>query len=358
MSGRLLLAAGMAAALLASCVRPGPLGDYYADILADLETTQIDQWAQECAPAELAIANAHKEFAELEFQQGDTRRAEQHLLLARTNARLAVEKAEACRPKDRDGDGIMDGDDQCPDDPETFNGFQDEDGCPEGDADGDGIWDSTDQCKLDPEDFDGWQDEDGCPEADNDGDGLLDGVDQCPNEPETFNDFEDEDGCPEGTIDRDGDGIRDDIDQCPDEPENINEYLDEDGCPDVKPQSVKITREKIEITEKILFETAKARIKPVSYGILDSVVQVLNDYPKIEIRIEGHTDSDGSDSYNLRLSKQRAAAVYDYIVSKGIDASRLSSEGYGETQPIDTNRTSAGKANNRRVEFVITTWGE
>ena len=346
------------AALVAGCVKTGPLADYYAEVLADMEAAQVDEWARVCAPEEFALANAHKEFAELEFQQGDTRRAEQHLLLARTNVRTAVEKAEACRPHDRDGDGIMDGDDACPDEPETFNGVEDEDGCPEVDSDSDGIWDSTDQCRLDPEDKDGWQDEDGCPDPDNDGDGLLDTVDQCPNEAETFNGFEDEDGCPEGSMDRDGDGIRDDVDQCPDEPENINEYLDEDGCPDVKPQKVKITREKIEITEKVLFETAKAKIKPVSYGILDSVVQVLKDYPAIKIRVEGHTDSDGSDSYNLSLSKQRAASVHDYIVSKGIDGSRLTSEGYGETQPIDTNRTSAGKANNRRVEFVITEWND
>lgn len=342
----------------AACMKPANLAESYAAVVADLEATKIDEYAQECAPLELALANAHKEFAELEFEQGDARRAEQHLALAVTNAREAVALADACRPHDRDGDGILDEVDQCPDEPESFNGVADEDGCPEVDSDSDGIFDVTDQCRLDPEDMDGFQDEDGCPDKDNDGDGLLDAVDACPNEAENFNGYQDEDGCPEGTIDRDGDGIRDDIDQCPDEPENINEYLDEDGCPDVKPQSVKITREKIEITEKILFQTARSTIKPVSYGILDSVAQVMKDYPNIKVRVEGHTDSDGSDSYNLKLSQSRAAAVHEYLVAKGISGSRLTSEGYGEARPIDTNRTSSGKANNRRVEFHITEWGE
>ena len=345
-------------ALIAACVKPGPLQPWHDALLKDLERAAIDEWAERCAPRELALARSNNAFAEVEFQEGDARRAETHLEIARVNIAIALQKAEACRPHDRDHDGIMDDVDQCPDEPETVNGYMDEDGCPDADTDGDGIWDDKDQCIHDPEDKDGFQDEDGCPDPDNDKDTILDVVDKCPDVAEDFNGYQDDDGCPEGNTDRDGDGIRDDVDQCPDEPENINEYLDEDGCPDVKPQKVRITQEKIEITEKVLFETAKARIKPVSYGILDSVVQVMRDYPRIKVRVEGHTDSDGSDTYNLSLSKQRAEAVYTYLVQKGIEPSRLTHEGYGETNPIDTNRTTAGKANNRRVEFMITEWGK
>ena len=305
---------------MTSCVRMGPLHKYYNEVLDNLEQADIDHWALECAPSELALAQAHREFAELEFEQGDARRAEYHLLLARENAVVAVQKADACRPKDRDGDGIMDPDDACPDD---------------------------------PEDLDNWQDEDGCPDADNDGDGILDVVDQCPNDPELPNGYMDHDGCPDSIPDRDGDGLVDTVDQCPDEPENYNDYLDDDGCPDVKPQNVTITKKQIQIHEQINFQVNKARILPSSYHILDSVAQVLKDYPDIRIRIEGHTDSDGPDSYNMKLSNKRAASVLKYLTEHGVSTSRLESIGYGETRPLDTNRTSAGKAKNRRVEFHI-----
>ena len=131
--------------------------------------------------------------------------------------------------------------------------------------------------------------------------------------------------------------------------------MDEDGCPDTAPQFVRITPEKIEITEKIQFATGKARILPESFPIIDSVAQVLRDYPGVRIEIEGHTDSDGSDTYNQRLSQQRAEAVRAYLIGQGqIAADRMTAVGYGEAKPIDTNRTTDGKANNRRVEFRIT----
>ena len=156
-----------------------------------------------------------------------------------------------------------------------------------------------------------------------------------------------EEACEESVwyADVDGDGIGDDVDKCVYEPENRNDYLDEDGCPDTPPQNVRITQEKIEIDDKILFASGKSRILPVSYGILDSVAQVMRDYPAIRVKIEGHTDSDGSDSSNLRLSQARAEAVREYLISRGSVASvRLGAEGFGETMPIDTNRTAAGKA--------------
>jgi outer membrane protein OmpA-like peptidoglycan-associated protein len=348
-----LLVAGLAALSAVACHRTGPVLDSHAALIADLPKAQVDQWAMTCAPRELALAHSHEEFARLEMLQGDPLRAEEHLATARENLAIALEKAEACRPKDSDGDAIMDHMDACPDMPELVNGYKDTDGCPETDQDGDGLFDDEDRCPLEAEDRDAWQDEDGCPDPDNDGDKLLDYQDKCPNEAEDFNGFQDDDGCPEGVIDADGDGIYDNVDACPNEAENVNEYLDEDGCPDVKPQAVRITRERIEIDEKILFATGKSTILPESYGILDSVAQVMRDYPKIKIRIEGHTDSQGSDSYNLKLSDQRAGAVFQYLVNQGIGGSRMTSIGKGETTPLDTNRTDAGRANNRRVEFHI-----
>lgn len=339
--------------LLAGCARVGPLPMMMEQTNGHLSRADIDEWAMECAPRELALARSHKAFAELEFQQGDDRRAEQHLLIARRNARLAVEAAEACRPKDRDGDGYVDNEDDCPDEPETFNNYLDEDGCPEGDRDDDTIFDVDDACPDSPEDFDNFQDEDGCPDVDNDNDGLLDVNDRCPNEQEDFDGDQDEDGCPDETGDADGDGIVDNIDRCVNEPETFNEYLDEDGCPDEAPQFVRVTKDKIEIEQRIQFESGKSRILPVSFPILDSVVQVMRDYPDLRVLVEGHTDSDGSESYNMRLSDNRAGAVRDYLIQNGVGASRLESLGYGETRPIDTNRTAAGKLNNRRVEFRI-----
>ncbi|MFT5679849.1 MAG: outer membrane protein OmpA-like peptidoglycan-associated protein [Myxococcota bacterium] len=345
----------LVAALLSGCVKVGDLADYHQEVDAGIQEAAVDQWAQECAPRELALAQSNQAFAELEFDQGSDRRAEEHLLIARTNIALALEAAERCRPKDRDGDGILDGVDECPDAAEVFNGFNDDDGCPEGDRDRDGIWDSEDQCPDEAEDLDNFMDSDGCPDRDNDNDGIPDVSDKCPDVPEDMDGDEDFDGCPDAAKDSDGDGIGDDVDKCVYDPETVNEYLDEDGCPDTPPQNVRITQDKIEIDDKILFASGKSRILPVSYGILDSVAQVMRDYPNIRVKIEGHTDSDGSESNNLRLSENRSEAVREYLTSRGgVDASRMTFEGFGETLPIDTNRTATGKANNRRVEFRIT----
>jgi OmpA-OmpF porin, OOP family len=134
--------------------------------------------------------------------------------------------------RDSDGDGIPDYRDQCPFEPEDFDGFEDEDGCPDPDNDGDGIPDEYDLCPNDAEDFDGFEDEDGCPELDNDGDGIPDAVDRCPNQPEDGLPPFPNDGCPAWAVDSDDDGIPDDRDMCPLEPEDFDGFEDEDGCPD------------------------------------------------------------------------------------------------------------------------------
>ena len=141
---------------------------------------------------------------------------------------------DGCPDPDNDNDAILDVDDRCPNNPEDRDGDEDDDGCPEGsdgDRDGDGILDSKDKCPDDPEDRDGFEDSDGCPDNDNDQDGLVDQVDKCPDQPETKNGFEDEDGCPD-TGDTDGDGLMDNVDKCPNDPEDKDNFQDEDGCPD------------------------------------------------------------------------------------------------------------------------------
>jgi outer membrane protein OmpA-like peptidoglycan-associated protein len=295
---------------------------------------------------------------------------------------------------DADADGIFDPDDACPRDA----GPKETQGCPVAkDTDQDGTPDDIDRCPLDPEDRDGFQDEDGCPDADNDGDGMVDKADACPNEPGAIESR----GCP--VLDRDGDGVGDDKDACPavaglkvlggcpdtDQdglPDNEDKCPDRagakenGGCPDADTDGdtivdrvdkcpaqfgpppegcpkrytlVEVKREKIDIKQQVHFATAKHRVLPDSYKLLNQVVQVLNDFPKMRISIEGHTDSVGGEAMNMRLSERRAEAVLDYLVSKGISPDRLDAVGYGPTKPIASNKTAIGRAKNRRTEFRI-----
>ncbi|WP_233612040.1 Ig-like domain-containing protein [Corallococcus sp. AB045] len=251
----------------------------------------------------------------------------------------------------------------CPEGPEDFDGFQDQDGCADPDNDGDGILDTADQCPNEPETVNGFDDDDGCPDTkpvppppapvDTDGDGLMDPDDKCPNAPEDFDGFQDEDGCPDP--DNDKDGIPDTADKCPLEPETINGVDDEDGCPDKGKVKVLVEGERILILEKVYFATNKDVILPRSFPILKQVAAVLRANPQVELlRVEGHTDSQGNDAANLDLSKRRAASVKTFLVNEGIAGERLESEGFGESKPVDTNKTAAGRENNRRVEFNIT----
>jgi outer membrane protein OmpA-like peptidoglycan-associated protein len=284
----------------------------------------------------------------------------------------------APRNKDRDGDGIEDDVDLCPDDPEDKDGFEDSDGCPENDndgdgilddedrcpnnkgtkehqgcledTDGDGIMDNEDKCPLEAEDDDEWQDEDGCPEPDNDDDGILDKDDKCPYDPEDKDDWEDIDGCPEE--DNDGDGFTDDKDQCPNEPEDMDGDKDEDGCPDNA--KIIVTKKKVFTLEKIYFDFGKASIKKDSMPIIDGVAQILSENPELgNVRIEGHTDDKGSEGFNLMLSQQRVESVRAAMMARGIPGDRLEAVGYGEAKPIDDNNTAEGREKNRRVEFVF-----
>ena len=114
-------------------------------------------------------------------------------------------------------------------------------------------------------------------------------------------------------------------------------------------------KERIEIKQQVHFATAKYRVLPDSFPLLNQVVQVLGDFPKMRVSIEGHTDSVGGEAQNMRLSQRRAEAVRDYLVAKGISPERLEAVGYGLTKPIASNKTEKGRAQNRRTEFRIVT---
>ncbi len=252
---------------------------------------------------------------------------------------------------DRDGDGYVDSEDGCPDEPEDFDDFQDADGCPDPDNDSDLILDVDDDCPMDPEDYDEFEDENGCPDPDNDQDTILDVDDECPMDPEDFDTFEDENGCPDP--DNDQDLILDVDDECPMEPETYNEYLDEDGCPDEVP-IVLVQCVAVELGERVYFDTDSDVIQSRSFALLGALTSTLVENPDLTlIRVDGHTDSNGTDAHNLDLSRRRAASVVTYLIENGVAASRLTSEGFGESTPIDTNETEAGRQNNRRVELQI-----
>jgi OmpA-OmpF porin, OOP family len=315
------------------------------------------QGAYTCAPRELALADSHAHFADQELDEGDFYRAKQELAIAKVNADEALRKSPmgkcanvVVEKVDSDGDGIFDDVDDCPKIPEDKDGFEDENGCPDPDNDKDGILDASDKCPMDPEDKDGFEDADGCPEDDNDKDGFLDKADKCPNDAEDKDGFEDTDGCPDA--DNDGDKVVDwpqPTDKCPNEPAPDAP----DGCPQ-KYQLIVVTSDRIELKQSIFFDTRKTKIKPVSFPLLDEVAKALKDNPTIRVRIEGHTDSRGSDRFNLKLSGGRAEAVRKYLIGRGIEPGRMESRGFGETAPIADNRTEQGRAQNRRVDFIIT----
>ena len=325
--------------------------------------------AKRCAPRELALGRAHTEFATTELDQADMFRAEDHLIIARSNAqaaydlsppskcserRFVMEPVQTPQPGDKDGDGYPDNTDQCPEKPENFQGFEDADGCPDDpDTDGDGLADSKDACELLKEDVDGYLDADGCPDVDNDLDGILDAVDgtdgACKNDPEDPDGYEDEDGCPD--LDNDKDEVVDLDDQCPVIPGVKGGKRP--GCPK-KPSLVVVTEKEIKITQQIHFAFGKATIRPISHKVLDAVVEVLNDNPKIKIEVQGHTDNRGGKAFNKKLSDDRAKAVKNYLTRKGISGSRLRSKGYGMDKPLVPNNTARNRALNRRVQFVRT----
>jgi outer membrane protein OmpA-like peptidoglycan-associated protein len=205
------------------------------------------------------------------------------------------------------------------------------------DRDGDGIFDEDDACPDVP-----GVPPDGCPVEDRDGDGFPDDEDACPDVPGV-----EPDGCPP-VEDRDGDGFPDDEDACPDEP-----GVEPDGCPDTIPEEVS----RFEGTlDGVFFDVGKATLRPQSRTKLDEAADVLKRHPKLQVEISGHTDSTGSRDLNMDLSRNRAESVKAYLVEQGVAADRIRTRGAGPDEPIDSNATKDGRAKNRRIEFRVLDW--
>jgi outer membrane protein OmpA-like peptidoglycan-associated protein/opacity protein-like surface antigen len=216
------------------------------------------------------------------------------------------------------------------------------------DSDNDGITGSNDLCPNEPEDFDGFQDDDGCPDVDNDGDGILDVNDKCPNDAEDFDGFEDEDGCPD--LDNDGDGILDVNDKCPNEAEDFDGIDDEDGCPDLVEL---IGAGTFVLSADNLFDPNSAMIKVEGKKYLDEVVSDLQKYPDEKWRIEGYMDSNGNKKTLRNLSLERAKAVLEYLnYFGGLNRENFQVFGMGDNSPIADNNTEEGRKENRRIEIV------
>ncbi len=226
-------------------------------------------------------------------------------------------------PADADGDGVLDPEDQCPNTPAGV--AVDGTGCPL-DSDKDGIFDYQDRCPETPAGV--AVDAFGCP-VDSDGDRVADYLDRCPDTPRWTE--VDARGCP---VDSDGDGVTDDKDRCAQTPSGakVNEY----GC---------------WVLSGVLFDTGKSTIRPEMDSELERVASVMRRNPGLKIQIQGHTDSVGDAAYNQRLSQERARAVMNALIAKGIAPERLQAKGLGETRPVASNDTAAGRALNRRVEL-------
>ena len=322
--------------------------------IKDLIQQARNNGAYQCAPRELAMAEAHIEFAGAELDHGSYFAARDEVRISDENVHLALEKSprDRCAPRldlpppkptehDTDGDGILDKNDKCPNEPEDKDGFEDEDGCPDADNDKDGLPDVDDKCPNEPEDKDGFDDADGCPDPDNDKDGILDKDDKCPDVPGS----KENQGCPDK--DTDGDTVLDRVDKCPDVPGPA----DNDGCP--KQKFIVVTKDKIELKQKVHFATGKDKIMPDSFAMLNEIADVLKSRPEIRVRIEGHTDSRGSAKLNTKLSQGRADSVRRFLIERGVDGGRMEAQGFGPSRPIADNRTNQGREKNRRVEFFI-----
>jgi OOP family OmpA-OmpF porin len=218
---------------------------------------------------------------------------------------------------DRDGDGIFDDEDRCPDDPEDIDSFEDTDGCPEPDNDRDGILDPDDECPLEPEDVDQFEDTDGCPEGDNDRDGFLDAQDACPNDPETLNGVDDDDGCPDRGL-------------------------------------IQMVDDRIVLEETVLFDFERARVKHSARPVLQAIVDLWRQHPEwTRVRLEGHADARGDAEFNQDISLRRATQVAHVLTELGMPSDMFEIVGRGSSRPRDTRDTEEAHQHNRRVEFVV-----
>jgi len=269
------------------------------------------------------------------------------------------EGAAAPGRADRDGDGIPNSVDACPDEAEDKDGFEDEDGCPERDNDRDGLADAGDQCANEAEDKDGFEDEDGCPERDNDRDGIPDVTDRCADQAEDKDGFEDEDGCPDE--DNDGDMIADGKDKCPNDAETVNGFEDDDGCPDVRGTAGPEERaDRIDLKgAQVTFARGAATLTPQARQLLNQVAAIIK-ARRLTIRVEVHV-SLGVRSTNAAqiaaqkrkdkaAAQQRAKVILDHLVSQGVTVQQLQAVGIGSDRPLGT--TNPTDPANERVDFI------
>jgi outer membrane protein OmpA-like peptidoglycan-associated protein len=218
------------------------------------------------------------------------------------------------------------------------------------DRDGDGILNDSDKCPDTAEDKDGFEDEDGCPEADNDQDGIIDESDGCPNMAEDKDGFEDDDGCPDDDNDRDG--VLDEDDTCPLEQEVINGVDDQDGCPDKG--LIVMHDDRIVLEERVLFDVMRARVKSSAQPVLEAIVALWKQHPEwMKVRIEGHADVRGDANFNQKLSERRAANVRDSLIKLGFNPELVTAEGFGASRLLTTGTAEEDHRTNRRVEFVV-----
>ena len=189
---------------------------------------------------------------------------------------------------------------------------------------------------------------------DADGDGIPDSKDACPNEHEDVDGYDDQDGCPEEDPDSDHDGVADGEDNCPDAKETINGIDDDDGCPDTGNPKVIYEDGEFQILDAIQFERGSSRLTKEGESMVDQVALTLKANDQIKkVRVEGHTDDTGPRDLNVRLSKQRAEAVRQRMIRKGVSPRRLTSEGYGPDKPLEEGTSDAARAKNRRVQFIV-----
>ena len=260
---------------------------------------------------------------------------------------------------DKDGDGLPDLSDGCPEDPEDKDGYQDEDGGPDLDNDGDGVIDVDDRCVDEPEDRDTFQDDDGCPERDNDGDSIPDVADRCPDDPEDIDGFEDDDGC--GDEDNDGDGFADKADKCPNDPETVNGVDDDDGCPDTRTSTGPVEEgDRINLRgNRIEFTGTTANLTAASKIILKQVAELMKKNGLV-IRVEVHVAL-GTKSKVARviadqkkkdktLSQKRADAVFQYLQSEGVPVANLRAVGLGSDRPFGSSAPT--EPVNDRADFI------
>jgi outer membrane protein OmpA-like peptidoglycan-associated protein len=267
----------------------------------------------------------------------EVRLASEDPAVSPTIADLSIAAEVAPPIADRDGDGVADAEDACPDRAEDGKGPLPDDGCP--DKDGDGIADDRDRCPDLPEDHVLPGAQDGCP--DKDGDGIPDPDDACPGAKEDGHAPAPQDGCP----DRDSDAVPDASDKCPAIP-GEPKYS---GCP-----LVHAAGDDIQMADKIMFQEGSARIDDRSAELLDGIAALLRANDKVGlVEVAGHANRHGTDALNVKLTRDRSAAVVAALVKRGVEAKRLRSAGYGAVCPAVAGETPEADEANRRVELKV-----